>query len=340
MPLLDPRDPAALARPIVRGRYCLHLVELMREQGVPEHVVLDGTGLDPEHLSGPDARISYAQQLRIYENAQRGFPAPGLGFLLARRQRLSDHGVFGYAVQSCADLAQAARVTVQYVATTGPLLGISLEVDGERARIVLGELLPLGPIARMAREEALMVIVRGLLGQTDPPTVPEEVWLDLPDEPGTPYERELGCPVRFGRSTCEIRIGAADLTRPLTLPDEETASICERRCAELLERLGASGGVVDEVRRALVSEPGRFPGLDEVARTQGMSGRTLRRRLNEAGTSFQEVVEDVRKGLALDYLERSSLPIDEIASLLGYSETPNFYRAFKKWTGRAPSAYR
>ena len=68
--------------------------------------------------------------------------------------------------------------------------------------------------------------------------------------------------------------------------------------------------------------------------------RILRRRLQEASTSFQAVVEDVRKGLALDYLQQSNLSIDEIASLLGYGETPNFYRAFKRWTGKAPGAFR
>ena len=135
-------------------------------------------------------------------------------------------------------------------------------------------------------------------------------------------------------------LASADLGRRLALSDEETAAVCEQRCSELLERLGSSGGVVESVRRILVERAGQFPKLAEVGRELGSSDRTLRRRLAEAGTSFQEVVEEVRKGPALDYLQKSNLTVDEIASLLGYTETPNFYRAFKRWTGTVPSEHR
>ena len=106
-----------------------------------------------------------------------------------------------------------------------------------------------------------------------------------------------------------------------------------------MERLGASGGIADALRRVLVSRPGRIPDLEEAAKELGMSGRTLRRRLQQESTRFQVVREDVQKALALDYLQRSNLSVDEIASLLGYSETPNFYRAFNRWTGRAPGDF-
>jgi AraC-like DNA-binding protein len=71
-----------------------------------------------------------------------------------------------------------------------------------------------------------------------------------------------------------------------------------------------------------------------------MSARTLRRRLREEGVSFREVLADVRKSLALDYLERSTLSVAEIANLLGYEEPANFHRAFRKWTSEGPGRYR
>lgn len=340
MPPLDPRDRAALGRPVVRARYSQHLVDLLVEEGVAAEAVLAKTRLSPADLARRDLRISYAQQLRIYENALALSQEPGLGFRLGRRERISDHGVFGYAIQSSADLAQAIRVTARYVATTGPLLDLAFEVDGDLAVVALGEVVPLGPIARLAREEMLLVLSRGLLGLTDPATRPLEVRVDLPERDAGMWEHELGCRVRFDAARTEIRLRGADLARPLAFSDEETAAVCERRCAELLARLGAGSDVVESLRRVLVGDPGRVPTLEEAARRLAMSGRTLRRRLQEASTSFQAVVEDVRKGLALDYLQQSNLSIDEIASLLGYGETPNFYRAFKRWTGKAPGAFR
>ena len=340
MPRPDPREEAALHRPIVRSRYSQHLVELLVEEGVAPEAVLAGTGLGLGELTRRDARISFAQQARIYANALSLSQQPCLGFQLGHRQQVNDHGVFGYAIQSSADLAQAIRITVRYAATSGPLLALDFESSADTSAIVLTEFVSLGSIARMAREEHLLVLCRNLLKLSDPATQPLEVHVDLPPSDAATWERELGCPVRFDAPRTELRLCTADLSRPLAFSDEETAAVCERRCAELLERLGSPGGIVDELRRVLVGEPGRFLSLEEAARELGMSGRTLRRRLQGASTSFQTVAEEVRSGLALDYLQQSNLSIDEIAGLLGYSETPNFFRAFKRWTGQAPSAFR
>ncbi len=337
---LDLRDPDALDRPIVRAAYCRHLLELLVEEGIPAAAVLAESGLRAVELSDPELRISYAQQLRIYRNALSLSGKPGLGLRLGARQRIRDHGVFGYALQSSADLAQALRIVIRYQITLGPLLEIFLETEEDAAIISFAELTPLGPIARTAREEALVAVARGLLPLTDPPTVPLSIHLDLPSRSPSLYSRYFDCPVHFGSTRPEIRIRRTDLDRPLVFSDEETARVCERRCAELLERLGSPGGLVESVRRVLVGTPGHFPSLDETARELAMSGRTLRRHLRQADTSFQDVVAEVRQSLALDYLQRSNLSVDEIASLLGYSETQNFYRAFRRWMGRPPSAYR
>ena len=337
---LDLRSPERLHGLAVRPVYCRYLLELLAEEGVSPAAVLEGTDLEPADLEGRERRIRFAEQLRIYRNALKRSRLPGLGLRLGLRQRITDHGIFGYAIQSSADLAQAIRIVSRYQATQGPLLELALETDREVATIVLRERVPLGPIALMAREEWLASLVRQLLPLTDPPTEPLEILLDVPSECTDLYRRELGCPVRLGADRAELRLRRVALAAPLAFSDEETAAVCERRCEELLERLGAEGGVVENVRRALIGSPGRFPSLPEVAKSLGMSDRTLRRRLTETQTSFQAQVEGVRKGLALDYLQRSNLTIDEIASLLGYNETPSFYRAFRRWTGQAPGAYR
>ncbi len=340
MELADLRDPAALERPIVRAGYCRHLVELLAEEGIAPEITLAGTGLRFADLADEEHRISHASQLRIYENAVARTRTPGLGFRLGHRERISDHGVIGYAIQSSANLAQAIRIALRYMATAGPLLSLELVEDGGEAGLIAREIFPLGRAGRMAREELTTILVEHLLALTSPPTRPLEARFDLPGGDDAFYEAELGCPVRFDAPHTEIRFRARDLLLPLAFSDAETAEVCEQRCAELLERLGETPSLVARVRRELVGAPGRIPSLEETARALGMSGRTLRRRLKDAGTSFHAVEVDVRKGLALDYLQRSTLSVDEIANLLGYSETPNFYRAFKRWTGRPPGAFR
>jgi AraC-like DNA-binding protein len=82
------------------------------------------------------------------------------------------------------------------------------------------------------------------------------------------------------------------------------------------------------------------PELERIARRLGMGGRTLQRRLAERGLVWKTVVEDVRRELALQYLHEPTLPLSQVAFLLGYSELSAFYRAFRRWTGSTPAEYR
>jgi AraC-like DNA-binding protein len=154
------------------------------------------------------------------------------------------------------------------------------------------------------------------------------------------YERLYDCPIRFDTEAIEIHLPSESLDVPLEMSDAEMARICEERCEMILARLGAAGGFVDRVRAELLVGPRRFPDLHTVARAMAVSPRTLCRRLNEEGSSFRRVLDEVRKSLALDYLESSDLPLQQIAALLGYEEPANFNRAFWKWIGDAPGRYR
>jgi AraC-like DNA-binding protein len=89
-----------------------------------------------------------------------------------------------------------------------------------------------------------------------------------------------------------------------------------------------------------VARPGFFPDIDYVAQKLHMTSRTLRRRLAAEGSSYQQILADVRYALAREYLATSSLPLEEIASMLGYSSPGNFTYAFKRWHGSPPRQYR
>lgn len=99
-------------------------------------------------------------------------------------------------------------------------------------------------------------------------------------------------------------------------------------------------GLLTRVRRLLLARPGDFPDLEQAARELHTSGRSLRRHLSSLGTTYQQVLDDVRKRLALQYLTTTQLPLYEIALLLGFNDSSNFRRAFRKWTGKLPSDYR
>ena len=122
-----------------------------------------------------------------------------------------------------------------------------------------------------------------------------------------------------------------------------------RRLHEILERLARSSvsgdpeqqPIVQRLRQTILHAlPAGDLALEAAARSLGMGGRTLQRRLAEYGTTHKELVRQTRYYLAEQYLRGSDLPIDEIAFLLGYANTPSFTRAFRAWAGVPPSEYR
>ena len=108
----------------------------------------------------------------------------------------------------------------------------------------------------------------------------------------------------------------------------------------LIAKLTTLGRFVDEVRLLILARPGFFPDIDYVSEKLGMSTRTLRRRLKEENSSYRELLDEVRFGLAREYLGSTELPMDEVSRLLGYTEPGNFSHAFRRWSGESPSAWR
>ena len=149
-----------------------------------------------------------------------------------------------------------------------------------------------------------------------------------------------GVAPQFDQAQHWLSIPRHYLARPMALANPATVQMCEQQCEALLATLDVQEGLLPRLRRLLLARPGEFPDLDSVARALHTSGRSLRRHLASQGTSYQQVLDEVRKRLALQYLETTYLPLFEIAVLLGFSDPSNFRRAFRKWTGRAPTDYR
>jgi AraC-like DNA-binding protein len=335
------RSPAVAAQALVPAAYVAELVALLGEEGVAPKDLLRGTDLKPPALAGRDALITNSDQLRIYTNALSLTRETGLGLRLGARLRLEHHGVVGHAMLCSDNLRQALHVLVRYTVLRGFPLSLHFREEGRVAVLTAAATIPLGRVYELVMEEALAILARGLPPARGPVMAPLEIRVDYPPPAHRAmYEQFFGCPVRFNADAVEYRFSADTLDDPLELSNAEMRRVCEERCELILARLGLAGGVVDRVRNELLAEPSRFPDLDTVARALRMSARTLRRRLREEGASFRDVLADVRKSLALDYLERSTLSVAEIASLLGYEEPANFHRAFRKWTREGPGEYR
>ena len=314
----------------------LALVDTLEQRGIPQEVGLVGTGIDLN-----SDRVSYRQRIAQLDNMLSLVGMDGAWLDSPRSISISDYGLLGYAMMSSATLEQAVQIAVRYHRTAGAMFELKFEVDGDEAVLRIEHLLPSGRVAQYAVEELFVGVSRliGLLLGTAHRPLRILLGYDAPDYQQK-YEQCFGSQVSFNAVRSEYRFDAALLPKPLAEADANTAKICEESCRQLLNQMEIDEDIISRICHLLLSTPGEFPKLDAVANKLSLGARTLRRRLNELGTSYQKILDDVRRELAIEYLRTTNLTVQEIAELLGYSEVTNFRRAFMRWVELSPYQYR
>ncbi|WP_339487079.1 AraC family transcriptional regulator [Pseudomonas sp. EL_65y_Pfl2_R95] len=326
---------------LVPVAYAEALLELSEELGVSRSQVFAGANVRAQVLDNPQGRLSFFDFNLLALSALRLCDEPALGLLLGRRLNVSTHGILGYAVLSSANLDKAIQFALKYYR----VLGISFELErvelADRVEMRARETMPLGGLSRFAAEGLLVSLftIAGFLVGERLRDIEVGFTYAAPDYADR-YTQAFGVAAKFEQPYLFLSIPKFYLEKPMALANPATVQMCEQQCEALLSTLETQDGLLTRVRRLLLARPGDFPDLASAANALHTSGRTLRRHLSSMGTSYQEVLDDVRRSLALQYLTTTHLPLYEIAYLLGFNDPSNFRRAFKKWTGKLPSAYR
>jgi AraC-like DNA-binding protein len=169
---------------------------------------------------------------------------------------------------------------------------------------------------------------------------PETVYCSL-DLPGVDaYAEFLGAPIKRAEVN-RVAFSAADAHKPFLTANHALWAILEPAFEKRMEDLDQDNSFQDRVRACLLEmlASGRYS-MTDVASKLAISSRTLQRRLKEEGITFQEVLDDLRKNLALNYLSTTDFTSAQISFLLGYEEPNSFFRAFRAWTGQTPQIVR
>jgi AraC-like DNA-binding protein len=321
------------------GIYVLDLVTLARRWKVHGDALLAGTGFTEETLRDPNVRVALADCARLVERAQKLTNEPALALYLGMQMRVSSHGFLGFAAMTASTVGEALAFAERFAATRTSVLGISTVVEEDTAALVIEERVDLGPL----REFVVMALMIGVwqIGQTLTGRVlrgsaecafAAPSWLArLP-----PIGGEM---LRFGRPAHRLRFAADVLALPLVSADPVAVQLARAQCERELAML-VDAGLPGRVRAALGVADGHFRNVEEVAKELHVSTRTLKRKLAALGTSYSAILDETRRQKAMLLLEDRSLALAEIAGRLGYTELPNFTRAFRKWTGETPGAYR
>lgn len=320
------------------GIYVLDVLHLARRWKVRPDALLAGTGLTEEGLRDPNARVAVATCAKVVERAHALTGEPALALYQGMQMKVSSHGFLGFAAMTASTIREALAFAERFAATRTSALGISIVREKDTAAIVVEERADLGGL----REFAILAIMIGVwqLGQTFTGRTLRGVAECAFPEPAylkrVPFATDM---LRFDRPAHRLVFAAELLDVPLVSADPVAVQLAQAQCERELSML-VDAGLPGRVKRALVGEGGRFLSVEEVAKQLHVSTRTLKRKLAALGTSYTAILDETRRQRALLLLEDRGLPLAEIAGRLGYTELPNFTRAFRKWTGTTPAAYR
>jgi AraC-like DNA-binding protein len=320
------------------GAYVRDLIELAARWNVPADALVRGLPVDLDALRDPTTRVPLAVAGEVMLRALRLTGEPALPLYVGWQMRLSSHGFLGFAAMTAGTVREAIELAVRFTSIRTTALGLGFYVEKDTASLVIEERAPLGAL----REFTVLSLLVGLwqlgcalTGRTLEGTA--ECAFPAPDYIGkVPF---AGALVKFDRPANRLVFAAKLLDTPLTTADPVATQLARAQCERELAAI-VDAGFPGRVRAAIARRSDGVPSLAEVARELHVSTRTLKRKLADRGTTFSAILDDVRRQRALLLLDDRALSIGEIAGKLGYSEVPNFTRAFRKWTGTTPGAYR
>lgn len=321
------------------------MLQVMEEHGVAAEQVLKNTGVEAAALSQEDTRMSFLQALKFVRNLIARSPRTDIGLEIGDRYQISTYGVLGYAMMSCSTWGDALKRARHYHRVASSLVQIDMEHDESAgtltyiAKPFYPDLVDIEPFTVEKLFASLVAVSRPLLAR---PAMPHRVSFtyDAPVHEAR-YREIFDCPIEFGALSNRFELDLKVLQQPLLLANEVSAEMGRKMCETCLENYQqADESLRQKVADQLLAGPGRMPDMERVAGQLHMSSRTLRRALQAEGTSFHAVFDEVRHDLSRHYLKNSRLSLDDIAHLVGFTESTNFRRAFKRWQGMPPAKYR
>jgi AraC-like DNA-binding protein len=296
--------------------------------------------MDLAIFSDPDNLISFAARGRLIRICVEATGCPHFGLLVGQRGGLHSLGLVGLLAKNSVDVATALHNLIGFFAAHSRGSVTRLEVDGDVAQLSFSVIQPDIEAVDQACDAAVAIffnIMRALCG---PDWRPIEARFDhRRPEDVRPFRRFFGAPVQFDAERSALVFSADWLQSRLPGSDPELVRLLQRQLDALQSE--HADDFPELVRRVLATALlTGHASAEQVAALFAMHSRTMNRRLQAFGVSFQELVDEGRFAIARRMLEHGSLEVSEIAAVLDYADASAFTRAFRRWSGTTPAAWR
>ncbi len=305
--------------------------------------ILGPSGIDPTAPPAPDEQMPVSRYFDVWRRTMALVDDPAFPLRAAAAFQLEDHEVFGFLALSCETLGQAYDRTAAYrgLYCVGARWELSVEPDVTRLVWYPWPGDPVDTGFRAAMDYAVADMEKAIrrLGRGNPRPAAVHLVHAAPRDP-SPFERYYGVMPTFGSRLYELVYPKGLRDMPVATFNSRLRDYFDQECRRIIESRAPGQSMVEQVRRVLVAAmDGGDVSQESVAKKLGLSSRSMQRRLAEEGTRYNDVLADIRAEFAKRYLARGSVSASEVAYLLGFTEPPAFFKAFKRWTGMTPREF-
>jgi AraC-like DNA-binding protein len=328
--------------PMAGGGLARLAIARLKSAGVPITPLLRRVGLTPEIIAEPEERLSVRSQIALLNEAAIALKDECIGFTLARDFDPRELGLLYYVMVSSQTLGDALKRVARYSKITNEALVVGYR-EGNRLIINLSYSGVPRHTDRHQIEFCMFGVLRICRVLTGRKLVPQHFSISHYRSEGiSEMTQFVGSKVEFGAERDEFALPADARELPLLHSDNRLNDLLLKYCeAALSDRGRDKSQLRTRVENAISSVlPHGRVHVEDVARSLGMSKRTLTRRLSEGGLNFTEILQQLRRDLAVRYLDDGQLQVSKIAWLLGFSDVSAFTHACKRWTGKTPSQMR
>jgi len=329
-----PDSPTTLAVTLVP------MQEVLGDYGLDFRDLAQRCGVDPDLPTRPDARGSVARLQNLWRLASQESGDPLFGLRVGQRARPAVFHALGLGILSSTSLLAALQRVERYsrlISTSGRLVvcehGPVTSLEGRRGEGVIQP-------AAATVDAAAVVLCRLFTLCAGPAGTPGRVRLPHPAPADcAPYVESLGCPVEFDSPSIAFEFDARKAREPVASGNVALAAEADRMAERYLAQLEPDTTAARVRSLILKAMPSGELDQDRIARALHQSASTLQRRLRDEGTSYQRLLEQTRRDLALEYLRRGEHSLADITFLVGFADQSNFTRAFRRWTGKTPRQF-
>jgi len=321
-------------------RFSGGMFQRLEELGVRAPAVLRRAGLSQTFTDQPRVLLKTEELFALWRAIGEVSTNPAIGLLLGTETKTERFHPIGLAALSTENFGSAVDQMARYKQLTCPE-EILQEKDDEEWSIQFRWLLAHEVEPSVLIECCFAWVLSVARHGTGTRLSPLRVEFVQPRAHLKVIERHFGCPVITGAERNAIVFRAADAQRPFVTRNAELLAMLAPQFENELKQENADENFLDRVRVAVQQKlTGRRPTIEDIADALHISSRTLQRHLQEAGSTFQRVLEEARHQLARHYLNNSVLELNEAAYLLGYEDGNSFVRAFRTWEGVPPARWR